>query len=121
MQISAYAATFNTNLVLRHARNGVVLVQSLANCIERAALSGKEKVGARVVGELKVKLVASQARSSKSHCCCAILAFTKRLLNILLLVNVGHHMVTQPGVHNEVASAMLLNYAYDRVRVGHFG
>lgn len=98
-----------------------MLVQSLANCIERASLSGKEEVSARSVSKLEIELVASEARPSKSHCCGAILALAKRLPNVLLLVNIGHNMVTQPGVHNKMAPAMLLNYANDCVRVCHFG
>lgn len=96
-------------------------MQSLADCIERAALGGEKEVGARGVAELKVLRVASLALSSKANRCGSILAFAISLARILLLVNFGHHMIAQPGVHYEVAAAVLLDEPDDCVRVGHLG
>lgn len=96
-----------------------MLIHPLVDGIERATLGGEKEVGARVVGELEVELVAGKTSPAEFHCCGAILSLGPRLFDILLLVDFGHHVVAQPSVHYEVAAGLLLEQANDRVRVGH--
>lgn len=82
-----------------------MFVQSLADCVEGSTLSGEEEVGAGGVGELEIVLVVGESFAPEPHRCGSILAFAGRLLGVLVLVNFGHHVVLEPGVHYKVSAA----------------
>lgn len=96
-----------------------MFVQALAYGIKEATLSGKEKVGTRVVGKLKVKRISSDSLPSKFNSCDQILALAPSRFNILMQINFWHHVIPEPGVHDEVSLTGLFNQTDNRVRVGH--
>lgn len=96
-----------------------MLVHSLADGVEGAALSREEEVGAGVVGELEVELVACEPLPAEAKSGDHVLALAPSGLGALVGVDLGHHVIAQPGVHDEVAAAGLLDEADDGVRIGH--
>lgn len=96
-----------------------MLVQALINGIKRATLSGKEEIGTRIVGKLKVTMVVGDPFSSEQNSCDAVLALAACLLGVLELIDFRHHVIAQPGVHNKQSATVLFEQTNDGIRVGH--
>lgn len=97
-------------------------LNALVYKVEGAPLDGEEKVGTRVVGELKVEGVASVTLSLKPERCRLVLARHSLILlvDILLAIELGHSVILQPGVHDKVAPAALVEEPDYGIGVGHF-
>lgn len=85
-----------------------MLINALIDGIEGASLGGEEEVGTIFVCELKVLLVSSEPFAPKLDRSGSILALAPACLSVLVNVDLGHHVVAQPGVHNEVAPTMII-------------
>lgn len=71
-----------------------MLMHALIDGIKGSTLDGKEEIGTRIICELKIHGISGNSFPPKSHCCSTILTLAPTRIDILIGIDLRHHMIS---------------------------